>query len=298
MRKTALLIFACLLLVPIGCSSPAASGTAGTGSAAATLGSATVTSRTTAAAPGPKLESRPPLPAWARPYEGIATLGVITNKPQVALTIDDVGAAEMKPLVDALVANKLPATLFCIGSQMTTEAAAYAGAHAADGIELGDHSWIHNSIGHYAPVPANEQIMRTARLLEAGTGVWPVWYRSPFNLYHSQGMRSVAAAGMLVAIDSNDPLDYHGYFGKQLVDRIDVKLKPGQIILLHHYAKTIDTLPAIAAMLHQRGYTVLNLTELAQTGKPATQASQLDPGHGGSDFLTRVRLRLMRLFGR
>ena len=96
---------------------------------------------------------------------------------------------------------------------------------------------IHNSIGHYAPKPANEQIMRTARLLKAGTGVWPVWYRSPFNLYHSQGMRSVAAAGMLVAIDSNDPLDYHGYYGKELVDRIDVKLRPGQIILLHHYAK-------------------------------------------------------------
>jgi hypothetical protein len=51
-------------------------------------------------------------------------------------------------------------------------------------------------------------------------------------------------------------------------------------------------------MLHERGYTVMNLTQLAQTGKPATQASQLDPGHGGSDFLTRVRLRLMRLFGR
>jgi len=277
--------------VPVGCASPVASKLTPSHVTAATSGA-------TAFRPDPRLASRPPLPAWATPFKGIATLGVITNRPVVALTIDDVGAPEMKPLVDALVASHLHATLFCIGSKMTTEAAAYAGAHAADGIELGDHSWIHNSIGHYAPVPANEQIMRTARLLQAGTGAWPIWYRSPFNLYHSQGMRSVAAAGMLVAIDSNDPLDYHGYSGQALVDRTSVMLKPGQIILLHHYPKTIATLPALATMLRQRGYTVMTMSELAQAGPPATEASQLDPGRGGGGLVARIRLRVMRALGR
>lgn len=293
MRKTLLLIFASLLLLTVGCAASINTDLTATHKAVAAAPSQAATSAAGASG-GALLVSRPPLPGWAAPYKNKLVYGVITKRRAVALTIDDIGAPEMKALVDALVANHLHATLFCIGSKMTTEAATYA---AANGMELGDHSWIHNSIGHYAPVAANEQIIKTARLLRAGAGEWPIWYRSPFNLYQSQGMRSVAAAGMLVAFDSNDPLDYHGYTGKPLVDRISVKLKPGQIILLHHYPQTIATLPAIAAELRRKNYEVMTLSELAQTGTPATEASQLKSQHGVADLLERLRARLARLFG-
>jgi peptidoglycan/xylan/chitin deacetylase (PgdA/CDA1 family) len=177
-------------------------------------------------------------------------------------------------LVDALVANNLHATLFCTGSTMTTEAAAYAAVH---GVELANHSWNHVSIGWYRPQAANEQIMRTARLIEAGTGEWPLWYRGPFQAYRSQGKKAVADAGMLAAGVSNDPLDYHGYTGAPLVHRVSRRLKPGQIILMHHYPQTIATFPALAAELRRRGFKTLTLSELAQTGAPATSHWQLEP---------------------
>jgi peptidoglycan/xylan/chitin deacetylase (PgdA/CDA1 family) len=214
------------------------------------------------------------VPAWAAPYQKKLVVGVITKEPAVALTIDDVGAKEMKPLVDALVANGLRATLFCSGSQMTTEAAAYA---AANGIELANHSWDHTSIGWYRPQAANEQIMNTARLLKAGSGEWPLWYRAPFQLYKSQGMRAVAGAGMLAAGVSNDPLDYRGNTGAKLVSRVSRRLKPGQIILLHHYPQTIATFPALATELRRRGYRTMTLSELARIGDPATSNWQLEP---------------------
>jgi peptidoglycan/xylan/chitin deacetylase (PgdA/CDA1 family) len=277
MRKSTLLIIAGLLLLVAGCGSSAGSDLPVThrASAASRLKAGAYDTGAAAAQP---LAQRSPLPAWAVPYENKLVVGVITDRPAVALTIDDVGATDVKPLVDALVANHLHATLFCIGSTMTTEAAAYAETHgAAHGIELGNHSWLHKPISWYRPLAANEQIMRTARLIKAGTGKWPIWYRAPFQNYESQGMRAVANAGMLAAGVSNDPLDYHGVTGAALVSAISRNLKPGQIILTHHYPQTIATLPALSAEMRRRNVGVLNLSELAQTGKPATSTWQLQP---------------------
>ena len=273
MRATFVLVILGLLLMPLGCAAPvggistsAAKGPTGLRSPAATPAPD--------ASGAPRPTSRPAVPDWAAPYQKKLVVGVITKEPAVALTIDDVGAQEMKSLVDALVANDLHATLLCSGSQMTTAAAAYA---AANGIELANHSWNHTSIGWYRPQAANEQIMNTARLLKAGSGEWPLWYRAPFQLYQSQGMRAVAGAGMLAAGVSNDPLDYRGNTGAKLVSHVSRRLKPGQIILLHHYPQTIATFPALATELRRRGYRTMTLSELAQTGDPATSNWQLEP---------------------
>ena len=271
MRKALLIILAGLLLPLLGCTSPPhAALPTPTPKAAAAPRSVTPTPAAVPTVPTPT--SRDAMPEWAVPYQKKLVVGVVTDHRAVALTIDDVGGKEMRPLVDALVANDLHATLFCVGSKMTTEAATYA---AANGMELADHSWNHKSIGWYGPLAANEQIMRTARLLRAGTGSWPIWYRSPFQLYQSQGMRAVAGAGMAAAGVSNDPLDYRGYTGAPLVARVSQALKPGQIILLHHYPQTIATFPALAKELRRRDVEVLTLSELAQLGHPATSVSQL-----------------------
>jgi len=272
MRKFLLLLFAIALLASAGCSSPVATKAPVEPNAEKPSASQATTLVPPPTTPVPS--QRPPAPAWADPYKGKLIVGVVTKEPVVALTIDDVGASDMKPLVDALVANDLHATLFCSGSEMTTEAAAYAAQH---GIEVANHSWNHVAIGWYRPAAANAQIMQTAKIIEEGTGEWPLWYRAPFQGYKSQGRRAVAAAGMLAAGVSNDPLDYHGYTGTTLVKRISRRLKPGQIVLLHHYPQTIATFPAIAQELRRRGYQTLTMSELAQTGKPATSVWQLQP---------------------
>jgi len=274
MRRTLLLALAAGLLLAAGCASSTNAGIVGLSDPAAAQRSDAATSVIDAET-GLPLTRRDPVPAWAMPYRNKIVVGVVTRQKVVALTIDDVGAKEMRPLVDALVANKLHATLFCLGSQMTTEAAAYAAA--APGIELANHSWEHKSIGWYRPYAANEQIMRTARLIKAGSGEWPLWYRAPFQLYQSQGRRAVANAGMLAAGVSNDPLDYHGYTGDTLVSRMSRELKPGQIVLLHHYPQTIETLPAIAEELRRRDYEALTLSEMSRLGDPATTNWQLEP---------------------
>ena len=273
MRKSLPLVFVGLLLLLTGCASSVGAELPRTHKAiAATRSLATTPAAVAQAAAVPA--SRPPLPAWALPYKDQLVVGVITKQPAVAITIDDVGAPEMKTLVDALVANHLRATLFCVGSKMTTEAAAYA---AANGMELGDHSWIHEPLGHSRPEGQNKQIMDTARLLKAGSGEWPIWYRAPFQNLYGGAKKSIADAGMLDAGVSNDPLDYHDVTGKALVSAVSKKLKPGQIILMHHYPATIATLPALAAELRRRNVQALTLSELAQTGDPATSQRQLEP---------------------
>jgi peptidoglycan/xylan/chitin deacetylase (PgdA/CDA1 family) len=280
MRRTLLIIFAGLLLPLLGCASPQRATVQPVAPIAVAAPRSTTPTPAAIAPAVPTPTSRDAMPGWAIPYQKKLVVGVVTKQRAVALTIDDVGGKEMRPLVDALVASDLHATLFCVGSKMTTEAATYA---AANGMELADHSWNHKSIGWYGPLAANEQIMRTARLLRAGTGSWPIWYRSPFQLYHSQGMRAVAGAGMAAAGVSNDPLDYRGYTGAPLVARVSQALKPGQIILLHHYPQTIATFPALAKELRRRDVEVLTLSELAQLGHPATSLGQLEPFAGTSE---------------
>ncbi len=268
--RVLIVILASLLLLAAGC----AASSGAKRPLADTVAAAPRSKTATPAAGGPVPTSRDTLPDWAVPYRDKLVVGVVTDRRAVALTIDDVGAEEMKPLVDALVANDLHATLFCLGSKMTTEAAAYA---AANGIELANHSWNHTSIGWYRTAAANRQIMDTARMLKAGSGEWPIWYRSPFQMYQSQGMRAVGVAGMVAAGVSNDPLDYRGHTGADLVKRVSRQLKPGQIILLHHYPQTIATFPALAEEMRRRNVEVLTLSELAKSGAPATSKWQLNP---------------------
>ena len=82
---------------------------------------------------------------------------------------------------------------------------------------------------------------------------------------------------MVAAGVSNDPLDYRGHTGADLVKRVSRPLKPGQIILLHHYPQTIATFPALAEEMRRRNVEVLTLSELAKSGAPATSEWQLNP---------------------
>jgi len=206
----------------------------------------------------------------------VVVTGTVTTEREVALTIDDVGAAQMRPLVDALVGARLHATLFCIGSEMNERAAKYA---VANGMELGNHSWDHTSIAPMDAAHANRQIMMTETLIHSATGVWPIWYRMPFQSWGARGLKDVQAADMLAAGVSNNQQDYRGWTGPLLAYRIGADLAPGQIILLHALPGTIATLPQISNELRLRHYRALELSSLAAKTRPALSTADLAALH-------------------
>lgn len=216
----------------------------------------------------------PPFPDWATPIVGRPFVGVITTQTVVALTIDDVRTGPLgRTMADAIVSHGLRGTYFCVSSELATEDAQYS---QQLGIEMGDHGWTHVGLSTMSAAEASKTLNASAERLYAMTGVWPLWYRSPYLEFGPNGPAQIADAGMLEAGVGVNPHDYtDGMTPEKIAATIAANLRPGAVYGLHVLPNTLAAVPLIAEVLEARGYTTVTMSELATVGPPARTADDL-----------------------
>jgi peptidoglycan/xylan/chitin deacetylase (PgdA/CDA1 family) len=124
-----------------------------------------------------------PSVAMAHPvYGNTWAKGIVTDKRQIAITIDDITDANMRSTVDLLVKYHLKATLFIIGSQTSVASIRYALAH---GMEVESHGWDHVGIN---TLTANQAGGRTISSGESSSSV-----------VTSESVGTIDASGSVVA---------------------------------------------------------------------------------------------------
>ena len=191
-----------------------------------------------------------------------AVCRIPTDQKQVALTFDDGIDRVQTPLVlDVLQRHHIKATFFLVGER--------AQAHpdivrrmVAEGHTIGIHTWQHRNtfpLGSTATITADLQ--RTRSVLEQLGGQPVTCFRPPFGVTNPPIGKAACRLGLTTvgwSIRSHDTNPKRPR--TDIVKRIERRLHPGAIILLHdNRPNSEELLEKILVMLKQHDYTITNL---------------------------------------
>jgi peptidoglycan/xylan/chitin deacetylase (PgdA/CDA1 family) len=151
--------------------------------------------------------------------------------PRIALTFDD-GPGEATPLIlDILKKAGIRATFFLCG-QNVERFPEHARRIAAEGHEVGNHTYSHPYLVCKTPGGIAWEIARAQNVIGHSTGCRPKLFRPPYGVRWF-GLFPVLASHELTAVMwSVSGVDWR-LPAARIADRVIAKAKPGSIILLH-----------------------------------------------------------------
>ncbi|HEY5987086.1 MAG TPA: polysaccharide deacetylase family protein [Streptosporangiaceae bacterium] len=189
---------------------------------------------------------------------GRLVLGGNTAAREIALTFDD-GPSPVYTgqVLDVLGRYGAAATFFCIGLN----------AHAfpemveriaADGHEIGNHTWSHPYLPDLSRSELNLQLDRTTEVLAGVTGRAPALFRPPYGGRSAQVLRWLAEAGMSTVLWNTETSDWARPGQDVIEGEVAGQAGPGSIVLFHDgggdRSQTVAALPGIMDHLCEQGY--------------------------------------------
>ncbi|MEK7477687.1 MAG: polysaccharide deacetylase family protein [Candidatus Coatesbacteria bacterium] len=181
---------------------------------------------------------------------------------QVALTFDACssgGANRLdEPLLRALEAADVPATIFLGGIWMERQPGAVRRLAANPRFELGLHGWDHRHLAKLSDALLRSHFEKSRGVFRALAGRDSVLFRPPFGIALVRDARLAAEAGLVTVtydLASGDP---DPAFTKEVLTRYVVKrARNGSVIIFHLNGRghaTAVALPGIVAGLRTRGF--------------------------------------------
>jgi peptidoglycan/xylan/chitin deacetylase (PgdA/CDA1 family) len=235
---------------------------------------------TPAATPGQPTPGASPSPIVTpvpTPAGGSST--VISYGPRgtskVALTLDMGGRLDPAiAIMDWLIANRVPATIFPTGkSGTTTEIGRTVLERVRDHPDLfvlANHSWDHPDFTKLTDAQIAEQLQRTEDALFqiVGRSTKP-WFRPPYGAWNKAVRDAVGRAGwastVMWDVDTIDwrPTSEGGPTAKDIEAKVLSRAQGGSIVLMHLGGwHTLEALPGIVQGLRTRGLEPVTLDEM------------------------------------
>jgi peptidoglycan/xylan/chitin deacetylase (PgdA/CDA1 family) len=212
----------------------------------------------------------------AGPCEGVWRCE--TAEKLVALTFDDGPnpAPNRTPaLLDALRSVDAPGTFFVVGVR-AEENPALLRRMAAEGHEIGNHSFSHPNLTYLTPVAVDRELCRTSVVVREATGRRPRFYRPPGGNFNRAVQDAAKALGMAGAYWTLDGLPYESppIPPARLTRYVLENVRPGAIVLLHNAPdNTVAAIPDIVRGLRAKGYTVVTMSELVRRARPVVKGA-------------------------
>jgi polysaccharide deacetylase family sporulation protein PdaB len=184
-------------------------------------------------------------------------------KNMVALTFDATyGNNQTHTLLRILRDNDVKATFFLSGIWLINYPELVRDI-AAEGHEIGNHSYTHP---HMTLIPLEEvanQVIRTGALIRNISGLDPYLFRPPYGEYNQALLNTLASLGYVTVMWTIDSLDWQNPGVEQITSRIADSVEPGAIILLHQSsAQTAEALPEIIARIKEKGFSFSTITQV------------------------------------
>lgn len=188
---------------------------------------------------------------------------VPVDGPYIAMSFDDGPSPTLTPrLLDMLKQRGIKVTFFVIGQNVEHAPEVVARA-AAEGHEIGNHTWSHPALTKLSDARDQEEINKTSEAIFKATGKKPVLLRPPYGAMNARVHHLIDQDGMKVVLWSVDPNDWKRPGSAVVERRILAGAKPGAIILSHDiHPGTIEAMPATLDALLAKGYKFVTVSEL------------------------------------
>jgi peptidoglycan/xylan/chitin deacetylase (PgdA/CDA1 family) len=223
--------------------------------------------------------------SWFYVYYGFGYQGDIfrkakTDRKIVALTFDDGPSPLYTPrILDILAEKQVPAAFFMVGAHVD-KYPDIAARIAAEGHELGSHTYDHVNVPTLPTARLSAQLLKTNIAILNATGDYPLYIRPPRGLYDGRFRRLSELLGHQIVLWSLSAQDWMELMTvDRIVKRILTRVRPGDIILFHDSGallrkegasreSTVAALPLIIEGLWERGYQIVPLAELLTLAHP------------------------------
>lgn len=183
----------------------------------------------------------------------------------IALTFDDGPDPEITPmLLDTLKEYNIKATFFCIGSKVV-QYPHIVKRMVDEGHNVGNHTFTH---APFFPILAHAKMVKeledTALALDNACGYQVKIFRPPFGVTNPLVASAVKRLGYTTVGWSIRSLDTVKWLSlSRVIGRVESRLSPGSIILLHdNRPRCVELVRQLAGLIYQKGYTIKRFDEI------------------------------------
>lgn len=233
--------------------------------------------------------SKPSLaPIQFQPIYGQVVRHGLRSKPKVALTFDadmtyamqarlqtgKVSSYYNQKIIDLLTAQNIPATIFMTGLWAKNYPKVSKTLAENPLFEIGNHSYSHSAFNHpcfklppLGESQKEEEFKLSQETILKTTGSEPKLFRFPGGCYQKQDLELAQKYGLTVIGWDVNSRDAFNVDKNQITQAVKKETQPGSIIVLHlHGGKnapaTAEALPEIIALLKEKGYNFVKVSEL------------------------------------
>ena len=191
---------------------------------------------------------------------------VQTDTNKVALTMNCAwNADDIDQILEVLKQNNAKITFFLVGDWIDKFPEAVKKIYE-DGHEIASHSNTHPHVNNLTYEENIEEIEKSNEKIEKITGQRTQIYRAPYGEYNNTVIQAAQDKGYYTIQWSLDTLDYTGLTGDEMWNRIQDKVKSGDIILTHNGTKhTADSLDMLIKNIKQKGFEIVTVSNLIYT---------------------------------
>lgn len=193
---------------------------------------------------------------------------------RLALTFDDGPSEWTEPLLDVLAAEGVRATFFVLGRNIAGRETTLRRT-AADGHQIGNHTWSHLELGDCDAEEISREIDETTRQIEAVIGRPPAVFRAPYDRPGERAKSIAESRNLAYAPCDVIPRDWEEGTGAEMIaERVLTEAAAGKIVLLHDgtpgpassartdCTPTVDAVRLLLPTLRADGYELVTVSEL------------------------------------
>ncbi|MEV0620691.1 polysaccharide deacetylase family protein [Nonomuraea sp. NPDC050404] len=209
-----------------------------------------------------------PAPAFAAPKKEAVDCAQVKC---LALTFDDGPGKYAGTLLDTLKKHNAKATFFLEG-QYVKSRPAYVKRMAAEGHELGNHSYSHPDFTKSGPATIKSEIQKTQDEVKKAAGVVPKLLRPPYGMADMKVADIAAQFDMPMILWTAGSKDWSSKNVEAIQKQTLAVAQQNGIILMHDWVKqTVDGMPSLIKTLQNKGYHLVTVSDIIKS-------ENLEPG--------------------
>lgn len=195
--------------------------------------------------------------------ENLPIYNVQTEENAVSLTMNCAwNADDIDSILDTLNKCNVKITFFIVGDWADKYPEAVKKI-SENGHEIGNHSNTHPHVNKLNIDKNCEEITKCSEKLKNITGKEVNLYRCPYGEYNNTVINAANSLNYYSIQWSLDTLDYTGLTGNEMWNRLDGKLKKGDIILMHNGTKhTADSLELLIKNIQSKGLEIKKVSDI------------------------------------
>lgn len=188
---------------------------------------------------------------------------VDTEEKKVAISFDTAwGADKTLDIIKTLNEYNVNATFFMVGFWVE-KYPEMVKAINQQGIEIGTHSNTHPDFTTLSETQMELELTTSINSIEKLIDKKVELFRAPYGAYNNTMLNLTDRMGLKTIQWDVDTLDWKGYSGVEICERVMSKVKNGSIILCHNNSDHIlDALPLMLERLTNAGYEIVSVGEL------------------------------------